>query len=763
MDIFRKRPLCLVLCIMLGGFSLFIDAEVGVRTTLIVISLILFAVSFGRTSVDRPTLYTARAGFLALAASLLFSILFSTLFLPSGVVGEKRNIEGFIESIERPSNSYARVTLLSSSIDDEEIELKLVLYVDTTDANSIAPGDTVTLTADICDFEAKDDFDTAAYFRSKGYAARLDNYKKLEIKERYDGWYKEPISALRREISGHMKLATDEITGGFLSALIMSERDDLHPGMALSFKQLGISHLLALSGMHLVILCAGIRTLLRSIGTNKKLVLFISTVFCLIYMAITGFSPSVVRSAIMLTITHGLFIICGSHDSYTSLPLSVVIILIFEPYAVYDLSLWLSVFATLGVLVYGELEERWRRNAPEKKRSGILYTLLSLIMESLLATLMALGASFFLMLTHFNTASALAPLANLLLSLPINLLIFLGLILVLLYKIIPFGALLSLMVNGINAVVEMLASVEWATLRIDLLPVRILIILLTVLFFAFVMLKIKRKGIYIAVMGGVYVVILAVGIIITQAIRYTPVYEYATGDVYDEIVISEEGRITLIINGGQNDEAAYALISEVNEKKLTYIDDIVLTGYRTQTKRFVLKLLSGVRISRIHIPAPRSVDEMSCAKSLAEELMNYGAALRFYETGEAIGIGPFTYVLHNRSTFEYGKSNDCILSLESESARYIYLSNGATKKFPLHAQDISLSADYLIFGAYGGGISGSDPIGLSYADLKGIYHTKKLPLSDLTITHLENKGVPITKIDTSFNILNKKNQSLYVE
>ena len=67
---------------------------------------------------------------------------------------------------------------------------------------------------------------------------------------------------------------------------------------------------------------------------------------------------SVVRASFLLIINATLFLIAKTKDSFTSLCIAVLILVLIEPYAVFDLSLWLSAFATLGIVSFSEYKQK---------------------------------------------------------------------------------------------------------------------------------------------------------------------------------------------------------------------------------------------------------------------------------------------------------------------------------------------------------------------------------------------------------------------
>ena len=203
-------------------------------------------------------------------------------------------------------------------------------------------------------------------------------------------------------------------SGGLLAALLLGERDCLPIGTKVDFARIGISHVLALSGMHLAILVIGLSKLLAFFGVGKKTRTLISIIFTLFYMTLTGFSVSVTRAGVMLICSSLLFLLSRTKDSMTSLFIAVTLIVISSPYSIYDTSLWLSAFATLGIVVFSEIQNG----------RVFIHPSVNWIITSLLSTFFALGATFVFTSLKFNGISMLAPIATLIFSIIIEIFIY---------------------------------------------------------------------------------------------------------------------------------------------------------------------------------------------------------------------------------------------------------------------------------------------------------------------------------------------------
>ena len=79
----------------------------------------------------------------------------------------------------------------------------------------------------------------------------------------------------------------------------------------------------------------------------------------LFYLALTGFALSTVRAFLMTSIVYLAYVLQDESDKLTTLLFSLFIILVSFPYAVYDIGMWLSFLAVLGIFIAGYFIENF--------------------------------------------------------------------------------------------------------------------------------------------------------------------------------------------------------------------------------------------------------------------------------------------------------------------------------------------------------------------------------------------------------------------
>ncbi len=158
---------------------------------------------------------------------------------------------------------------------------------------------------------------------------------------------------------------TDTNQGGLLKGILFGDTNDINSETNKAFKASGISHLLAVSGMHTSLYCGIIIALLSSLRVNEKIRNCICLIFLFFFSIISGLAPSVLRAAIMMAVVLLAPIFKREADSINSLGISVVVLLLFNPYILLNAGFQLSVSATLGVLLCGYYNDKIQKSTED--------------------------------------------------------------------------------------------------------------------------------------------------------------------------------------------------------------------------------------------------------------------------------------------------------------------------------------------------------------------------------------------------------------
>ncbi|MBR5073606.1 MAG: ComEC/Rec2 family competence protein [Bacteroidales bacterium] len=181
---------------------------------------------------------------------------------------------------------------------------------------------------------------------------------------------------VRDYVSGKLsERLNGESSKGIAAALLLGDRSGLDKEIKTAFRNAGISHALALSGMHVGIIWSIICALTAAFRWNHKtriisFVLSIAIIFS--YAIITGLSPSVSRACIMIAVWKTAGLLCHSADRLGPLLIAAFAIVLFNPMAVEMIGFQLSFAAVAGIVfLYPAVEESIEKVFGSRKNIGL--------------------------------------------------------------------------------------------------------------------------------------------------------------------------------------------------------------------------------------------------------------------------------------------------------------------------------------------------------------------------------------------------------
>ncbi|MBI2337101.1 MAG: DNA internalization-related competence protein ComEC/Rec2 [Deltaproteobacteria bacterium] len=271
-------------------------------------------------------------------------------------------------------------------------------------------------------------FDSKAYWENQGVHASmfLSKPELIEVvnKSRYISRFLETyrltlIQDLQQFLSGYSQK--------IFQSLLLGTPIDSKEGLAQGFQTLGLTHVLVVSGFHLVLFGASffyplyfifsLWPLLAERGLAFKLALLTSFIPTLVYALLTGWNPPVARSAVMMGLGLGVILIGRIKDALTIFCFTALCLLIVQPKLLLDLSFQLSALATLTLILFLPPCHRQLQTAMQKTSLKPRFqTLIVITIDSLASTMAIQVVLYPFLVNSFGRFSLLAPLANLILG-----------------------------------------------------------------------------------------------------------------------------------------------------------------------------------------------------------------------------------------------------------------------------------------------------------------------------------------------------------
>lgn len=198
-------------------------------------------------------------------------------------------------------------------------------------------------------FIARKNIDYSAFFKQE------DIFPLILISNNKSHKYLDNIYNIRNILVERLKRNLSENSFAVASALLLGQKDYLQPELKEIFADTGTMHILAVSGLHVGILFFILSFLFKPLSKNKFLnIIRVALILILLwfYAAITGFSPSVVRACIMLSLYEFGKLILKAKNNFVIVYATALAILIFDPFLITNVGFQLSFAAVLSILYF---------------------------------------------------------------------------------------------------------------------------------------------------------------------------------------------------------------------------------------------------------------------------------------------------------------------------------------------------------------------------------------------------------------------------
>ncbi|MBQ9747960.1 MAG: ComEC/Rec2 family competence protein [Clostridia bacterium] len=487
---------------------------------------------------------------------------------------------------------------------------------------------------------------------------------------------------------------------GYATALLTGDRSGLDAQTTLSYQRLGLSHLIAISGLHFSILVGGLGWMLRLFGVTGRVKNILLLVSVILFALICGFSGSVARAAIMLGLYFLMAILEEQHDSVTALMLSAAAIVTASPYSVYDAGLWLSVFSVLGILLVAPpISERMIGVRSVWKR--LLFSTLMTLLITVTATFFTLPITYFL----YGGISLISPLTNLI-FIPISQVVLYLLAVLVVLGWIPYvsdllGILSRLLIDGMNEWIDAFADIKGVYFIVRYPFADYLLPLLILGVAAVLLIGRARLGRILACFASCTAAFLICLAVYAGQNHGVSELHLLTDGKSDVLLIVDDGETMLadVTTGGRS--IPMAALDALAEHYQGEIDVYLLTHLHRNHAATLRKLTDRVKVHELLIPEPQTQDEQTYVHAIREALAG-NCRISFYRRDgtETVTLGDTTVTLPAYERLARSTHPVILFSgTRTDGERWVYCGASAMDLFD--TWDTVLGCDTLIFGSHG--------------------------------------------------------------
>ena len=558
---------------------------------------------------------------LGLALALGYNTLYAQLFKApnDALLGTQDTVEAELLGYAQETSRGAKVPV---KILHRGLPGKAVYYGDSS-LLELAPGAHVT--AEALFNSATDPTGKGLHLRNftaKGVYILLYQRGEPSYDEANAGAVKYLPQRIARKLGETIEQSYGEREGAFLRALLLGDKNYLDEEDASNLAEVGLSHVMAVSGLHCCFLASLIGSLMG--GRQRKLRCAVTIPLLFLYAFVTGLTPSILRACIMISMGMIAPLLGRDNDPPTSLSLALLLILLKNPFAIASISLQLSFSAVAGIVF---LTPRLTRRTRGKHK------LLRAAMLSFSTTLGAMVFSTPLACCYFGTLSIVSLLSNLLCLWLVSVVFALGLFSVILAAVVPqLGALCAFLpALGIRAVLSIAGLLEALPFHAVYFNTAFSVAWLIYVYALFIACALAKRGKYryLAAVGLSALSLFAAARV--NALHYERgglnVVALDVGQGESVLLISE-GRAALVDCGSKNSYIdAGAIAADYLRSAGATLDSVVLTHYHEDHANGLAALFARVRASDIYL-ADIDADEGDRAgvEALAER---YGVEIHY--------------------------------------------------------------------------------------------------------------------------------------
>ena len=407
---------------------------------------------------------------------------------------------------------------------------------------------------------------------------------------------------LKSNISKVIKKAENK---NLLIAMILGDTEDLSEELKTDFLNSNLYHILSVSGGQVSNIIIGITILFRLLKIHKKIMDVLCIVILIEFMFLTGLTPSIIRACIMCIISLISGLIIRRYDIANSLGISLLIILINNPFAINSLSVLLSYFGFLGIIVLGSFTIK---EVNKVIKNNILRYILNIVISSVAAQIFI----FPIILYVFGTISLTFIFSNLLI-IPLSTVITIIGLFIMICPLPMFCFVEPLIELTIN-IVGFFSNIGISKIYCIIPNIKEIIIYYVMSIYLYYMLR--RDYIYkIKHFFRKYKKIIVLILVLSISISF--IYKNIPKDLYINFIDVGQGDSTLIttqfnkkilIDGGGSefgstfDVGEKTLLPYLLKKKIHKLDYVIISHFDSDHVGGILTILEELNVKQVLIP-----------------------------------------------------------------------------------------------------------------------------------------------------------------
>ncbi len=349
-----SRPFAVIGFTVFFTIALLFKFSTGVTVTALIVFSVALVVALLNKSLRSQRVIPISAASAIIACLLLIANM-EFLYLPATSYKDKTCYLSAV-LISEPELEYGNCYYIAraTQIDSEDVDLKIRLVFsgipDAEPYDKVNGQFTFYIPGESNDASLSSNVSNGIFIAA--YPGE-DGYEIISVPESEKPFGKKIIDIRTKIKEAVFRILPNEY-GALAVALLIGDKTSLSSETLNNFNFIGISHIICVSGYHLSLWAMVFYEILRKSKIGTRLSAFICIFPVVLFMFVSGLTYSVVRAGIMTVIYLVSNVLLRKRDPLNSLGFSLMLIAVFNPFAMGSASLQLSAMAAAGIIIYSE-------------------------------------------------------------------------------------------------------------------------------------------------------------------------------------------------------------------------------------------------------------------------------------------------------------------------------------------------------------------------------------------------------------------------
>lgn len=465
------------------------------------------------------------------------------------------------------------------------------------------------------------------------------------------------INNMRVKIIENLQKILSKENSGLCIGILIGNSNYISKEIKEEFRDSSLSHMLAVSGAHVSYIIVGITILISKLKINKKMKDSILIVVLIFFIILTGGSPSVQRACISASIMILAGIMNKQSDVINNLSISLIIILLINPYNLLNTGMIMSFAGTIGILYFNNILQNVENI--ESKKNKTVDKIKKAIIITICANLTILPISLY----SYNTLSATFIFSNLIASPLLGIIIILGFFTFFISLIstklalLP-GTILNFFISILINICKFFSQIKLSKIYIKTPSIWIIILYYIATFGIGYIIKLKRKNVLhiwekkiikkLSIRKMVvYITVLALIMNYFPSIRNGLEINFIDVGQGDSMLITTEGNKKILVDGGGSKDSNYdvgesTLLPFLLDKGVTKIDFVIISHFDSDHCQGLFTILENLKINRVVIS--KQEEESENYNRFKEIVKNRKIKVIIVKKGHIIKIDKYTKI-----------------------------------------------------------------------------------------------------------------------